>query len=63
MALADTSFAANQRMDRYRADTSTMMIAGIGLVLTAFLLFFYVDPGVVQEWLGYDQRRDARVAA
>lgn len=49
------------RANRYAAQPARMMI-GLGLLVAALIgLFAIVDPGAVQEWLGYNQRREARV--
>lgn len=63
MAVAEASAINSVRTSRYQTDTTAVMVSALGLIFSAILLFFVVDPGVVQEWLGYAQRRDARVPA
>lgn len=63
MANATTAAAGRYRADRYATNTNRVAIAGVVLVVSAWLLFFVIDAGVVQTWLGYAQRADARVPA
>ncbi|MEL6919803.1 MAG: hypothetical protein AAFO77_02100 [Pseudomonadota bacterium] len=52
MAVADVQAAPNAIHDRYRTEMSTVLIAALGLVLSAVFLFIVVDPGVIQDWFG-----------
>lgn len=63
MASASAATSNGNRIGRYETDTTRAGIAGVVLVVAAYLLFFAIDPGVIQQWLGYAQRADARVPA
>lgn len=63
MAVAQAPYGAKRHADRYATNMPTVLVSGALFLFTAIMLFAIVDPGVVQEWFGYDQRRDARVPA
>ena len=63
MANVAAAAVGGHRASRYETNTSRVGIAGIVLVVSAWLLFFVIDAGVIQNWLGYAQRSDARVPA
>lgn len=61
MAGAAEVTAGGYRARRYETDTGRAGIAGVVLLVSAWLSSFVIDPGLVQGWLGYAQRSDARV--
>ena len=61
MAEAATATPGGFRANRYETDAARAGIAGVALAVSVWLLFVVVDPGLVQGWLGYAQRSDARV--
>ena len=63
MANATAATTGGFRPNRYETNTTRVAMAGVVLAVSVWLLFFVVDPGVVQGWLGYAQRADARVPA
>lgn len=58
---APSVLETSQISRKYDTDATRVAAAGIGLIASAALLFFFVDPGIVQDLFGYEQRRDARV--
>ena len=63
MAVAEAPYGVKRQADRYATNMPTVLVSGAVLLFSAVMLFAVVDPGVVQEWFGYAQRRDARVPA
>ncbi len=47
--------------DRYSTSTSQVLISIAVLLACLIVLFFVVDTAVVQDWLGYARREEARV--
>lgn len=61
MATAGTATPAALRRNRFETETGRVAVSGLILVVAAYLLFLVIDPGVIQNWMGYVQRGDARV--
>lgn len=61
MALLDAAPANGLGASRYQTNGTRAAISALALAICGYLLFFVIDPGMVQDWMGYAQRKQARV--
>lgn len=61
MATVGTSTPAALNRNRFETEMGRAAISGLVLVVAAYLLFLVIDPGLIQNWMGYVQRGEARV--